>query len=115
MSEAKAKLSFARISPRKVNVVCALIRGKDIEMATAILQHTPKAASEYLIKLVKSAAANAENNHGMDPSKLYVSAAYADAGMIIKPYAPPCAWPRLSHQQKNFSHHHRGEREGVRR
>ena len=59
MSEAKAKLSFARISPRKVNVVCALIRGKDIEMATAILQHTPKAASEYLIKLVKSAAANA--------------------------------------------------------
>ena len=52
MSEAKAKLSFARISPRKVNVVCALIRGKDIEMATAILQHTPKAASEYLIKLV---------------------------------------------------------------
>ena len=43
MSEAKAKLSFARISPRKVNVVCALIRGKDIEMATAILQHTPKA------------------------------------------------------------------------
>ena len=92
MSEAKAKLSFARISPRKVNVVCALIRGKDIEMATAILQHTPKAASEYLIKLVKSAAANnstnAENNHGMDPSKLYVSAAYADAGMIIKRMRP---------------------------
>ena len=86
MSEAKAKLSFARISPRKVNVVCALIRGKDIEMATAILQ--PKAASEYLIKLVKSAAANAENNHGMDPSKLYVSAAYADAGMIIKRMRP---------------------------
>ena len=84
MSEAKAKLSFARISPRKVNVVCALIRGKDIEMATAILQHTPKAASEYLIKLVKSAAAN----HGMDPSKLYVSAAYADAGMIIKRMRP---------------------------
>ena len=88
MSEAKAKLSFARISTRKVNVVCALIRGKDIEMATAILQHTPKAASEYLIKLVKSAAANAENNHGMDPSKLYVSAAYADAGMIIKRMRP---------------------------
>ena len=83
-----ANLSFARISPRKVNVVCALIRGKDIEMATAILQHTPKAASEYLIKLVKSAAANAENNHGMDPSKLYVSAAYADAGMIIKRMRP---------------------------
>ena len=76
------------VTEDKVNVVCALIRGKDIEMATAILQHTPKAASEYLIKLVKSAAANAENNHGMDPSKLYVSAAYADAGMIIKRMRP---------------------------
>lgn len=72
-----------------MNVVCALIRGKDIEMATAILQHTPKAASEYLIKLVKSAAANAENNHGMDPSKLYVSAAYADAGMINQAVCAP--------------------------
>ena len=51
MTEAKAKLAFARISPTKVNVVCELIRGKDIEMATAILQHTPKAASEYLLKL----------------------------------------------------------------
>ena len=88
MTEAKAKLAFARISPRKVNVVCELIRGKDIEMATAILQHTPKAASEYLLKLVKSAAANAENNHGMDTSKLFVSAAYADAGMTIKRMRP---------------------------
>ena len=86
--EAKAYLRYVRISPRKVQIVCDLIRGKDIEMATAILQHTPKAASEYLIKLVKSAAANAENNHGMDPSKLYVSAAYADAGMIIKRMRP---------------------------
>ena len=69
MTEAKAKLAFARISPRKVNVVCELIRGKDIEMATAILQHTPKAASEYLLKL-------------------FVSAAYADAGMTIKRMRP---------------------------
>lgn len=88
MSEAKASLSFARISPRKVNVVCELIRGKDVEMATAILEHTPKAASEYLIKLVKSAAANAENNHGMDADKLAVKAAYADAGMTMKRMQP---------------------------
>ncbi len=88
MSEAKASLAFARISPRKVNVVCQLIRGKDVEMATAILQHTPKAASEYLIKLVKSAAANAENNFGMDPDKLVIKAAYADAGMIMKRMRP---------------------------
>ena len=88
MSEAKAKLSFARISPRKVNVVCALIRGKDINTAMALLMQTPKAASEPLVKLLKSAVANAENNFSMDPSKLYVSAAYADAGMIIKRMRP---------------------------
>ena len=88
MSEAKAKLSFARISPRKVNVVCALIRGKDIEMATAILQHTPKAASEYLIKLVKSAAANAENNHNMDKNNLYVSECFVSPGPTLKRIRP---------------------------
>ena len=88
MSEAKAKLSFARISPRKVNVVCALIRGKDIEMATAILQHTPKAASEYLIKLVKSAAANAENNHNMDKNNLYVAECFVTPGPILKRIMP---------------------------
>ena len=88
MSEAKAKLSFARISPRKVNVVCALIRGKDIEMATAILQHTPKAASEYLIKLVKSAAANAENNHNMDKNNLYVAECFVTPGPTLKRVMP---------------------------
>ena len=103
MTEAKAKQAFARISPRKVNVVCELIRGKDIEMATAILQHTPKAAPEYLIKLVKSAAANAENNHGMDASKLYVSQAYADAGMTIKRIRPR-AHGRAYHIYKRTSH-----------
>ncbi|MCD8143477.1 MAG: 50S ribosomal protein L22 [Clostridiales bacterium] len=88
MSEAKASLSFARISPRKVNVVCELIRGKDVEMATAILNNTPKAASELLVKLVQSAAANAENNHGMDPDNLVVKVAYADAGMTMKRMRP---------------------------
>ena len=65
--ESKAVLRYARISPRKVGIVCDLIRGKSVSEATAILMTTPKAASELLIKLLKSAAANAENNHGMDP------------------------------------------------
>ena len=88
MSEAKAKLSFARISPRKVNVVCALTRGKDIEMATAILQHTPKAACEDLEKLLKSAVANAENNFNMDRNSLYVSQCYVTPGPILKRIRP---------------------------
>ena len=65
--EAKATLRYIRISPRKVSILCDLIRGKSVAQASAILALTPKAAAEPLAKLVKSAAANAENNHGMDP------------------------------------------------
>ena len=82
--EAKAYLKFARISPRKVKIVCDLIRGKDVKTAKAILMATPKAASELMIKLLGSAVANAENNFGMDPEKLYVSQTHADAGPILK-------------------------------
>jgi len=82
--EAKAVLRYARISPRKVGVVCDLIRGKSVEQATGILMTTPKAASELLLKLVRSAVANAENNHQMDPDSLYISETYATPGPIIK-------------------------------
>ena len=67
---AKAYLRYVRISPRKIQIVCDLIRGKDAGTAMAILAQTPKAASEPLTKLLKSAVANAENNFGMDPAKL---------------------------------------------
>ena len=86
--EARAVLKYARISPRKVKIVCDLIRGKSVGQATAILMQTPKAASEYLLKLLKSAVANAENNHGMDPEKLYVSETFANPGPIIKRMRP---------------------------
>ena len=86
--EAKAHLRYARISPRKVQIVCDLIRGKSVPEATAILMATPKAASELMLKLLKSAAANAENNHQMDPEKLYVSTCYANPGPIIKRIMP---------------------------
>ena len=86
--EAKATLRYARISPRKVQVVCDLIRGKSVPQATAILMATPTAASELMLKVLKSAAANAENNHQMDPEKLYVSTTYANPGPIIKRMRP---------------------------
>ena len=85
---AKAYLRYVRIAPRKVQIVCDLIRGKDAGTAMAILMQTPKAASEPVLKLLKSAAANAENNHQMDPEKLYVSACYANPGPLIKPIMP---------------------------
>ena len=85
---AKAYLRYVRIAHRKVQIVCDLIRGKDAGTAMAILMQTPKAASEPVLKLLKSAAANAENNHQMDPEKLYVSACYANPGPIIKRIMP---------------------------
>ena len=86
--EAKATAKYVRISPRKVKIVCDLIRGKSVPQAIAILMATPKAASEVLVKVLKSAAANAENNHQMDPEKLYVSETYANPGPIIKRMMP---------------------------
>ena len=71
--EAKAVLKYTRISPRKVEIVLDLIRNKPVDLAMAILKHTPKAACEDLEKLLKSAIANAENNFNMDRNNLYVS------------------------------------------
>ncbi len=86
--EAKAILRNARIAPRKVQIVLDLIRGKDYDVAMATVKHTPKAASEYLEKLLKSAAHNAENNHNMDKTNLYVAECYVCPGPIMKRIMP---------------------------
>jgi large subunit ribosomal protein L22 len=81
---AKAHHKYARISPRKVKIVCDLIRGKDAKTAKAILAQSPKAAAELMSKLLASAVANAENNLAMDPDELYVSEAYVGPGPTLK-------------------------------
>ena len=86
--QAKAILKYARISPRKVKIVLDLIRGKDTDTAMAILNNTPKGASEYLVKLLKSAVANAENNFDMDATNLYVSECYVCPGPTLKRMMP---------------------------
>ncbi|NLB16498.1 MAG: 50S ribosomal protein L22 [Clostridiales bacterium] len=86
--EAKATLKFARISPRKVSIVLDLIRDKDVAVASAVLKNTPKAASEYLVKLLDSAVANAENNFGMDKHQLYVKECYVTEGPTLKRMRP---------------------------
>ncbi|MBR5484959.1 MAG: 50S ribosomal protein L22 [Oscillospiraceae bacterium] len=86
--EARAYLKYARISPRKVQIVLDLIRNQPTDKAIAILKHTPKAASEPLEKLLKSAIANAENNHNMDPNNLYISECYVGPGPILKRIRP---------------------------
>ena len=85
---AKAYLRYVRISPRKIQIVCDLIRGKDAGTAMAILAQTPKAASEPLTKLLKSAVANAENNFNMDRNNLYVSECYVCPGPMLKRIRP---------------------------
>ncbi len=85
---AKAYLKYVRISPRKVKIVLDHIRGKDVATAMAILKNTPKSASEYLIKLLKSAVANAEHNFSMDASKLYVSECFVCPGPTLKRIMP---------------------------
>ncbi len=101
--EAKAHLKYARISPRKVSIVCDLIRGKDVGTARAILENTPKAASELLVKLLNSAIANAENNFDMDPDELYVSETFATPGPILK-RGMPRAKGRMYRINKRTSH-----------
>ena len=82
--EAKAHQKHLRVSPRKVKILCDLIRGKDVKTASAYLMQTPKAASEPMLKLLRSAIANAENNNSMDVEKLYVSTAVANPGPVLK-------------------------------
>ena len=86
--EVRATAKTIRHPARKVRIVLDLVRGKKVADAAAILKHTPKAASEYVYKLVKSAAANAENNFGMDPEKLYVSECYVCPGPTLKRMMP---------------------------
>ena len=86
--EARATLKYARISARKVKIVADLIRGKNIDEALAIVKFTPKASSEVIEKLLKSAIANAENNHGMSHDKLYVAEIFANQGPTLKRIRP---------------------------
>ncbi len=101
--EARAILRNARISPRKVQIVLDLIRGKDADKAMAILKHTPKAACEALEKLMKSAMANAENNYQMDVSNLYVAECFVGQGPTLKRIRPR-AHGRAYHILKRTSH-----------
>ena len=86
--KAEATLKYARISSRKVKIVADLIRGKNVDEALAIVKYTPKAASEIIEKLLKSAIANAENNHDMNSENLYVAEIYANQGPTLKRIRP---------------------------
>ena len=87
-TEAKATALNVRVTPRKVRLVIDLVRGKDVKVALGILANVNKAASEPVSKVIRSAAANAINNFGMDEDSLYIASIWANDGMRIKRYLP---------------------------
>ncbi len=101
--EAKATAKYVHISARKAGQVCDLVRGKDVNEALAILKFTPRYASEVISKVIKSAAANAENNHEMDADKLYIAHIVANQGPTMKRFMPR-AQGRATEIRKRTSH-----------
>lgn len=101
--EAKAHARYVRISPRKVKIVIDLIRGKKVNEAISILRYTPKKAARIVEKVLKSAMANAEHNHNMNPDNLYIAEIYANQGPTLKRYRPR-AMGRVNMIRKRTSH-----------
>ena len=87
-TEARASSLNVRCTPRKARLVIDLVRGKDVKVALGILANVNRAASEPVSKTIRSAAANAINNFGMDENSLYVAEIYANDGMRIKRFIP---------------------------
>ena len=87
-TSARAIAKNVRVTPRKARLVIDLVRGKDVKVALGILNNVNKAACEPVIKVIKSAAANAINNFGFDEANLYIAEIYATEGLRMKRYLP---------------------------
>ena len=98
-----AKISYARVSVQKACFVLDAIRGKDLNTAIGIVTYNPRYASTLIKKLLESAIANAENNNGMNPEKLYVEECYANKGPTMKRIRPR-AQGRAYRIEKRMSH-----------
>ncbi len=88
MTDAVAKLNYLRMSPFKVRLVAETIKGRKVEEALASLAHNPRGASRPLRKLLSSAVANAEENHGLDADALVVKNVFVDEGPTMKRWMP---------------------------
>ena len=99
----RARAQYVRTAPRKARLVVDHIRGKDVAEARAILQHTARAASNDVLKLLESAIANAENNHELVADELRVGKVFVDEGPTLKRYRPR-ALGRATRIRKRTSH-----------
>jgi large subunit ribosomal protein L22 len=82
--EVRATAKFIRSSPRKVRLLLDVVRGKSVNEAVAVLRFMPQAAARDVLSVVKSAAANAENNFQMAPDDLVITSIYANEGPTFK-------------------------------
>lgn len=102
--ETRAVLKFVRVPPRKARLVVDLIRGQDVGQALTIVRYTPKRAARIVEKLLRSAMANAQHNHGVrDVERLFVKAVTVDEGPRGKRWVPR-AMGRATPIQKRTSH-----------
>ena len=101
-SEAKAVARMIRISPQKLNLVAAMIRGKKVGTALADLTFSRKRIAVTVKKALESAVANAENNHDLDVDSLVVAEAHVGKALVIKRWTPR-ARGRVGRIQKPFS------------
>jgi large subunit ribosomal protein L22 len=101
-NEAKAVTRNLRVSPRKLNDVATIIRGKKVETALADLTFSRRRIAEDVKKTLESAIANAENNHDLDINELIVSEAYVGKKMVMKRFKPR-ARGRVGKIEKFFS------------
>jgi ribosomal protein L22 len=99
----RAQAKYVRHAPRKARLVVDHIRGKSVDEARAILNHTPRAAAVDVLKLLESAVANAENNHELDADDLVIRKVYVDEGPTLKRYRPR-ALGRATRIRKRTSH-----------
>jgi large subunit ribosomal protein L22 len=83
-NEAMAVNRMLRVSPQKLNLMAAMIRGKPVDSALSMLAFSPKRIAEDVKKTLQSAVANAENNHGLDIDDLVVSEAWVGKNMVLK-------------------------------
>ncbi|KFC62838.1 50S ribosomal protein L22 [Devosia neptuniae] len=102
-NEAKAVLRMLRISPQKLNLVAQLIRGKKVEKALADLEFSHKRISGQVKKVLESAIANAENNHGLDTDALVVAEAFVGNSLVMKRFTAR-GRGKSSRIEKPFSH-----------
>ena len=101
--QVSATAKYIRISPRKVRLVVDAIRGKTTSEAMALLQFMPQEAAREVLKVVKSAVANAENNYNLSPEDLYIDSVITNEGPTIKRFRPR-AHGRTSPILKRSSH-----------